>query len=168
MIRGGVNAPWTSSAGRLFDAVAAILDIRQIVAFEGQAAMELEFAVGRAESSQPYPFLVSPAGVLDWGPMIQAILEDIRLGSSGAAVARRFHDTLTEMIVATARFVGERNVVVSGGCFQNAYLLEQSVTRLLAAGFVVAWPKRIPPNDGGIALGQILAACAENRSEPEE
>jgi hydrogenase maturation protein HypF len=158
MLHGGVNAPWTSSAGRLFDAVAALLDIRQTVAFEGQAAMELEFALDGTETAGPYPFVLTTAGILDWGPMIRAILEDIRIGSPAGTVARRFHDTLAEMIVATARAVGERIVVLSGGCFQNAYLLEQAVIRLRAAGYLVSWPERIPPNDGGIALGQILAA----------
>ena len=165
MIRGGVNAPWTSSAGRLFDAVASILDIHQTVGFEGQAAMELEFAVERADTTEPYPFIVTAAGVLDWGPMIRAILEDIRLGSPAAVIARRFHDTLAEMIAATARFVGERTVALSGGCFQNAYLLEKTVTLLRAAGFLVSWPERIPPNDGGIALGQILAAVSTPETE---
>ncbi|HTU93699.1 MAG TPA: carbamoyltransferase HypF [Gemmataceae bacterium] len=166
MLRGGVNAPWTSSAGRLFDAVAALLDIRQTVAFEGQAAVELEFAADGAETAEPYPFVLTASGLLDWGPMIRAILETIRLaapaahapGSVVGTIARRFHDTLAETIVAVARFVGERIVALSGGCFQNAYLLEQTVTRLRDAGFRVYWPERIPPNDGGIALGQILAA----------
>jgi hydrogenase maturation protein HypF len=158
MLRGGVNAPWTSSAGRLFDAVASLLDIRQTVAFEGQAAMELEFALEGTEAAELYPFALTTPGVLDWEPMVRAILEDIRLGSPAGTIARRFHDTLAEMIVATARSAGERIVVLSGGCFQNAYLLEQAVTRLGTAGFLVAWPERIPPNDGGIALGQILAA----------
>ncbi len=159
MLRGGVNAPWTSSAGRLFDAVAALLNIRQTVAFEGQAPMELEFALEGAASAEPYPVALTTAGVLDWAAMIQAILEDIRLGSPIATIARRFHDTLVEMIVTTARWVGERSVVLSGGCFQNAYLLEQAVIRLRAAGYLVSWPQRIPPNDGGISLGQILAAA---------
>lgn len=160
MLRGGVNAPWTSSAGRLFDAAAALLDIRQTTAFEGQAAMELEFAVEKADESEAYPFALTATGVLDWGPMVQAILEDIRLGSPKGTIARRFHDTLAEMIVTTARSVGERNIVLSGGCFQNAYLLEQTVTRLGTAGFGVFWPQRIPPNDGGIALGQISLAMS--------
>jgi hydrogenase maturation protein HypF len=162
MLRGGVNAPWTSSAGRLFDAVAALLDIRQIVAFEGQAAMELEFALEGAETTEPYPFVLTTSGILDWGPMVRAILEDIRLSAATGTIARRFHDTLAEMIVTTARSVGERIVILSGGCFQNAYLLEQAVTRLRAAGHLAAWPERIPPNDGGIALGQILAAAQDD------
>jgi hydrogenase maturation protein HypF len=172
MLRGGVNAPWTSSAGRLFDAVSALLDIRQTVAFEGQAAMELEFAIDRAQQIEPYPFALTERGILDWGPMMRAILEDIRLaspvedapGSPVGMIARRFHDTLAEMIVAVARFAEEKIVVLSGGCFQNAYLLEQAVTRLRASGFYVYWPQRIPPNDGGIALGQIMAAVSAGRS----
>jgi hydrogenase maturation protein HypF len=158
MLRGGVNSPWTSSAGRLFDAVSALLDIRQTVAFEGQAAMELEFALEKAETAEPYPFVLTTTCVLDWEPMIRAILENIRHGSLTPTIARRFHDTLAEMIVAMARSRGERTVVLSGGCFQNAYLLERAVTRLRDADFDAYWPQRIPPNDGGIALGQILAA----------
>src|SRR5579884_1554841 len=170
MLRGGVNAPWTSSAGRLFDAVAALLDIRQTVAFVGQAAMVLEFAVDGTETTEPYPFVLTMAGVLDWGPMIRAILEDIRIGAPTGTIARRFHDTLAEMIVATARAGGERILVLSGGCFQNAYLLEQTVMRLREAGYLVYWPERIPANDGGIALGQILAAInnAECRMQNAE
>jgi hydrogenase maturation protein HypF len=158
MLRGGMNAPWTSSAGRLFDAAAALLDLRQTVAFEGQAAMELEFAMDGAETTEPYPFVLTTAGVLDWGPMIRAILEDIQISVPTGRIARRFHDTLAEMIVATVRAVGERVVALSGGCFQNKYLLEQTVTQLRAMGYLVYWQERIPPNDGGIALGQILAA----------
>ena len=161
VLRGGFNAPWTSSAGRLFDAVASLLDIRQTVAFEGQAAMELEFVVEGAETMAAYPFDITESGVIDWGQMVRAILEDRSNNSTVGTIARRFHDTLAEIIVATARRPGEQTVVLSGGCFQNAYLLEQTVTRLRAAGFYVYWPERIPTNDGGIALGQILAAVAD-------
>ena len=130
LLRGGFNAPWTSSAGRLFDAVASLLDIRQTVAFEGQAAMELEFAVEGSETVGAYPFDLAESGVIDWGPMVRAILEDLILGSAVETIARRFHDTLAEIIVAAARRTGEQTVALSGGCFQNAYLLEQTVTRL--------------------------------------
>jgi hydrogenase maturation protein HypF len=180
VLRSGLNAPWTSSAGRLFDGVSALLDIRQTVASEGQAAMELEFAVEGAGRAEPYPFVFplrtdrrdTVPTVLDWGPMIRTILEDIRCvasvvgasGSLGGVIARRVHDTLAEMIVAVAKFVGERIVVLSGGCFQNAHLLEQTVTRLRTADFQVYWPQRIPTNDGGIALGQIMAAVSAGQS----
>jgi hydrogenase maturation protein HypF len=164
VLHSGFNAPWTSSAGRLFDAVASLLDIRQTVAFEGQAAMELEFAVEGVASVGAYPFDIAESGVIDWGPMVRAILQDLTDGSAVGTVARRFHDTLAEIIVAAARRAGEQTVVLSGGCFQNAYLLEQTVTRLRAAGFRACWPQRIPTNDGGIALGQILAASTSTAS----
>jgi hydrogenase maturation protein HypF len=164
MLREGFNAPRTSSAGRLFDAVAALLDIRQTVAFEGQAAMQLEYAAHGAEAVGPYPFTVGDNGIIDWGPMVGSILEDMAHGSAIGTMARRFHDTLAEIIVAIARRVGEEIVVLAGGCFQNAYLLEKAAMRLRAAGFRVCWPERLPPNDGGIALGQIVAAVSGRRS----
>jgi hydrogenase maturation protein HypF len=163
MLRGGLNAPRTSSAGRLFDAVAALLGIRQVASFEGQAAMELEFAVEGAAAAGAYPFHIDESGIIDWGPMIRAILRDIALGPSTGTIARRFHDTLAEIIVAAARLSGESVVALTGGCFQNSYLLEQAVTRLREGGFRVHWPQRIPPNDGGIALGQIVAAASSWR-----
>ncbi len=160
ILQSGLNSPRTSSAGRLFDAVAALLDIRQVASFEGQAAMELEFAVEGAAAVGAYPFHIDESGIIDWGPMIRAILRDMALGSDTGTVARRFHDTLVEIIVAASRLSGESVVVLTGGCFQNAYLLEQAVTRLREGGFRVYWPECIPPNDGGIALGQIAAAAA--------
>jgi hydrogenase maturation protein HypF len=158
MLRNGVHSPWTSSAGRLFDGVSALLDIRQRVNFEGQAAMELEFALEGSEAGHTYPFDIDDAGAIDWRPMIQAILDDRADSTASAVIARRFHDTLAEIIVAVAMQSRENSVVLTGGCFQNAYLLERAATRLRDSGFQVYWPERIPPNDGGIALGQVLAA----------
>ncbi len=163
MLCSGLNAPRTSSAGRLFDAVAALLGIRQVASFEGQAAMDLEFAVEGATAVGTYPFHIGERGIIDWEPMIRAILRDIAFGCETGAIARRFHDTLVEMIVAAVRLSGEHVVVLTGGCFQNTYLLEQAVTRLREDGFCVYWPQRIPPNDGGIALGQIIAAASSWR-----
>jgi hydrogenase maturation protein HypF len=155
----GINCPRTSSAGRLFDAVAAMLGLRLARQFEGQAAMELEWAIGDAAADACYPFELrgeSPPVLLDWGPLIHALLDDRRLPV--AAVAARFHNTLVEMIVAAARRLGERDIVLTGGCFQNRYLTERTVVRLRAEGFTPHWHQRIPPNDGGIALGQVVAA----------
>jgi hydrogenase maturation protein HypF len=164
MLERGVNAPWTSSAGRLFDAVAAIAGLRQVVRFEGQAAMELEFAAAGQETDEVYPFRVaaatSAAGplIVDWEPMIRAILEDVRGAVSPGLLSARFHNTLVEMMAAVACQAGRERVVLSGGCFQNKYLLERAVQRLRADGLRPYWPQRIPPNDGGIALGQVMAA----------
>jgi hydrogenase maturation protein HypF len=151
MLRRSVNSPRTSSAGRLFDAVASFLGLRDRCSFEGQAAMDLEFAVEADPSDDTYP-LPSEGGVLDWEPMVRIILKD------PSKAAARFHNTLAEAIVTVARDIGEERVVLSGGCFQNRYLTERTVTALRTAGFRPYWHHRIPPNDGGIAVGQILAA----------
>jgi hydrogenase maturation protein HypF len=161
MLTKGLNTPRTSSAGRLYDAVAALLGIRQVCGFEGQAAMELEYAVSEPNSGQSYPFELQEtpeALVLDWGPMIRAIVaESVPVGSVAAA----FHNTLARMMVAVAQRVGEPRVVLSGGCFQNRCLTELAIHHLQRAGFRTYWHQRIPPNDGCIALGQVIGAAAE-------
>ena len=166
MLEGGLNTPATSSVGRLFDGVAALLGLRQRVRYEGQAAMELEFAVDGSDEGPAYPFELSAApdgsrpAVLDWRPMLAAIVADIRARTGVGAVAARFHRTLAEMIVAVAVSQGIRQVVLSGGCFQNRLLTELVVTRLREEGFRPYWHQRLPPNDGGIALGQIAAVAS--------
>jgi hydrogenase maturation protein HypF len=159
-LHNAINAPLTSSAGRLFDAVAALLGLRMTVRFEGQAAMELEWATHGVATDESYPFLLAAKDgtiVVDWEPMIRPLAADHGAGIPVGALAARFHNTLTEMIVAVAQRVGEPTVAVSGGCFQNRYLTERTVRRLTESGFSVYWHQRVPPNDGGIALGQILA-----------
>jgi hydrogenase maturation protein HypF len=157
MLQKNLNSPVTSSAGRLFDAVASLVGLRQISRFEGQAAMELEFALHGVETDEGYEFSLSEE-TLDWGPMMSALLSDVRENASVVKIAAKFHNTLVEMIVAVARRVGEERVVLTGGCFQNKYLTERAIARLREEGFRVYWHQRIPPNDGGIALGQIVAA----------
>lgn len=164
MLARGVNTPLCSSMGRLFDAVAALTGVRQKLGFEGQAAMELEFAAGRAVTDAAYGWRISagPGGLtLDWAELICGVLSDVAQGVSVPTVAAKFHHALVEVIVAVARRVGCERVAVSGGCFQNRYLTERAVTRLRAAGFRPYWHQRIPTNDGGIALGQIVAARRE-------
>ncbi len=165
MLQRGVNAPLTSSAGRLFDAVASLIGLRQHVRFEGQAAMELEFALDGFATDETYPFhlesteerATQSAIRVDWSPTIQAILADSQLGLAAGLIAAKFHNALVEMMVAMAQRVGEPKVALSGGCFQNRYLTERAVRRLRQEGFRPYWHQRVPPNDGGIALGQIVA-----------
>jgi len=176
MLRGNLNTPETSSAGRLFDAIAALLGLVQISHFEGQAAMALEFAASSHSPLPAYPFEIhgthpnralsetNEALVLDWGPMILAILADLQQGIASADIASRFHSTLARMIVAVAQWIRVEKVALSGGCFQNARLLESVVQGLQVAGFKAYWHQRIPPNDGGIALGQVVAARGNFRS----
>ena len=96
--------------------------------------------------------------IVDWEPMIRAILQDVGDAIPLARISIKFHNTLVEMIVEVARRVAEQRIVLTGGCFQNKYLLEHAVRRLEEEGFRPYWHQRIPPNDGGIALGQIFAA----------
>jgi len=125
--------------------------------------MELEWAAEAVETAAYYPFDLHEAdGTLriDWGPALHAILAGQARRNAPGLIAAMFHNTLAEAIVEVARRIGEPQVVLSGGCFQNRVLTEGAVTRLKAAGFSPHWHQRIPPNDGGIALGQILVACA--------
>jgi hydrogenase maturation protein HypF len=175
MVARRIHAPWTSSAGRLFDAVASIVGLRQRVNYEGQAAMELEFALDETADSQPYPFalnrrmemrlppdrlpdLDANGRIINWEATILAVLADIERKAAIGRISRRFHDTLVEMILSVAVHVGIERVVLTGGCFQNVYLTSRTVQRLQAAGFRPYWHQRIPPNDGGIAVGQAVAA----------
>jgi hydrogenase maturation protein HypF len=176
MLERGLNAPPTTSAGRLFDGVAALLDLGQEVSFEGQAAMALEFAAEEGVEGA-YPFPVSPGAavagegaggaaggpppvVLDWGPLVEAILEDLRRRRPPGLIAARFHNALVEAIVRVACALGEPRVALTGGCFQNRRLTEGAAAALGRAGFEVLLHRRVPPGDGGICLGQIVVAAA--------
>jgi hydrogenase maturation protein HypF len=170
MLRQGLNSPWTSSAGRLFDAVASLIGVRQISRYEGQAAMELEWLAARSTESRAYEFDITEAAnggaaELNWAPMVRGLLADVARNAKPEAMARKFHNTLVEMI---SRVAGEHTglpVALSGGCFQNRLLTELTVARLEADGIKVYWHQRIPPNDGGISLGQVVAAARQLRSE---
>jgi hydrogenase maturation protein HypF len=175
MLKSGLNSPRTSSAGRLFDAVASLLDLRQTVRFEGQAAMELEALATGAVGDDDYlmkTFEQNGAMVLDWGPMVVGIRQDLRRGELRAMIARKFHNTLASMMVKVAESLfskeEERRIVLTGGCFQNRLLTETAIRRLSDAGYRVYWHQRIPPNDGGIAVGQIMAAARQLRTSAKE
>ncbi len=156
-----LRSPMTSSIGRLFDAVASIIGLRQTTHFEGQAAMELEFALVKMNLSDMYPLAFReqhPEIQFNWQPMIEAILSDVRNGVSIGRISAKFHNALAGVIVEIAKRCREPRIVLSGGCFQNRYLLERAVVRLREEKFMPFWHRRVPPNDGGIALGQIVAA----------
>jgi hydrogenase maturation protein HypF len=173
MLGKGANSPVTSSAGRLFDAVASLVGLRQVGRFEGQAAMMLEFAARAFATEHSYDFevIVSPRSrsgprgfaeaqlLVDWGPMIHQLLREVTGGAEPGLISAKFHNTLVEIMVAVARRVGEERIVLTGGCFLNQYLTERAVQRLGQSGFRVYWHQRVPPGDGGIALGQIAAAA---------
>jgi hydrogenase maturation protein HypF len=168
MLRLGINTPATSSAGRLFDVVASIVGLRQVTRFEGQSAMELEFALDGIESDESYPTELSENGsltIIDWEPLIRCLIDDVLSGVATGLISAKFHNALVESLIAVARRVGEEKVALTGGCFQNKYLTERTVRRLRAEGFRPYWHQRIPPNDGGIALGQLIAAGRISREE---
>ncbi|MFC5525819.1 carbamoyltransferase HypF [Rhodanobacter ginsengisoli] len=163
MLARKVNAPSTSSAGRLFDAVASILDLCQQASFEGEAAMAVEFAAARAEraATVALPRLVENDGMLlvDWRPTLTDLVAARGEGVSVEALAAAFHEALAEAIVAVATRIGCDQVLLTGGCFQNARLTELAVSRLREADLSPYWHHRIPPNDGGLAAGQAVAAA---------
>ncbi|MEO8045480.1 MAG: carbamoyltransferase HypF [Spartobacteria bacterium] len=161
MLRNQVNSPLTSSVGRLFDGIAALAGLRPRSTFEGQAAMELEFAVvGGTEESYPFTVRETKPLLIDWEPALRALLEDRRQNVGPRVIATRFHNMLVDTILAVARYFAQPKVALSGGCFQNRYLTERVIDRLRSAGFQPYWPQRVPPNDGGIALGQVWAATS--------
>jgi hydrogenase maturation protein HypF len=163
MMAGGAASPLTSSAGRLFDAAAALLNIRLLTTFEGQAAMELEFEARKSGTEASYPFEVSVGAPFqfDWGPMFLAMIEELARGVPVSDIAAKFHNTLAEAVVRVQEVLGEKRAVLSGGCFQNIRLLESVVERLRRGGFEVYFHRLVPPNDGGLALGQAAVAVAK-------
>jgi hydrogenase maturation protein HypF len=169
MVQRGLNAPDTSSAGRLFDAVAAIIGLRQRASYEGQAAAELEWAIGDGAGQDGYAFGLATADapwVVDWEPALRAILGDLEQGVDPGRISARFHAGLAGTIAAVALRVGERRVALTGGCFQNRRLTEATIAALRAGGLEPCWHERVPPNDGGLAFGQVVwAARMLERSE---
>lgn len=166
MIDAGLQAPWTSSAGRLFDAIASILGLCQFNSYEGQAAMMLEDLADPAVRDA-YEFDVRMP-IVDWAPMIFGVIRDQRRGTPAAIISGRFHNTLADVCVSIARRVGNRRVVLSGGCFQNKFLTKRVLDRLRGEDFDVFWHERVPPNDGGIALGQAVVALHRLREPSSE
>ncbi len=160
-----INTVQTSSAGRLVDAAAALLGIRAVATFEAQAAMELEAAAARAPQPPPTPPASASARhgpgplVVDWEPWLRELIAAADGHQPPAAAAAAFHHRLAAAAVDVAVAAGLPRVVLSGGCFQNRILLERTVAGLRAAGLHPAWHQRVPPNDGGVALGQAVAAC---------
>jgi hydrogenase maturation protein HypF len=167
MLAGNLNTPVTSSAGRLFDAVSAIIGISNYSHYEGQAAMHLEFAVDSMTTDEVYTFKINEniennsdvKFIIDWEPIILGIIEDLKKQISKNIISAKFHNTLANIILETAKKTGEVKVVLSGGCFQNKYLIEKTINLLQNNGYKPYWHQRVPTNDGGISLGQIAAAA---------
>ncbi len=166
MARGGINTVLTSSCGRLFDAVASLLGLRHEVQYEAQAAIELE-TVALRNVGNVYPFDINTRTTpqeIDFRETIRTIVRDRTKGASAGVISARFHNTISEVIVAVCERLraseGIAAVCLSGGVFQNVYLLKRVLTLLGQRRFTVYFPLRLPPNDGGISLGQAVIAGA--------
>ncbi|MGK7946491.1 MAG: carbamoyltransferase HypF [Microcystaceae cyanobacterium] len=156
-LKRSLNAPLTSSVGRLFDGVSALLGCYQKVSFEGQAAMALEFTLPELDCDDYYSFNISEQGIIYWQMMIREILEDMQQNMSASLISAKFHNTLVEIIATIAQQVGLKTIVLTGGCFQNAYLTEKTLLTLQEKQFNPYTHRHLPPNDGAIAVGQIMA-----------
>jgi hydrogenase maturation protein HypF len=166
----GVNAPLSSSAGRLFDAVAALLSVRDTINYEGQAAVELEQLADpgetgsyRAAITGEGPFCIQGAG------LVRAATVELAEGTPAPVIAGRFHNGVAVLIEDGCVLARERHgldtVALSGGVFQNLLVTERAVARLEARGFRVLTHSRVPCNDGGISLGQAVVAGARDRND---
>lgn len=168
MLRKNINSPVTSSMGRLFDGIASILNIRQAANFEAQGAMDLEFIalppapahMQRNESFYKFNIEeINGVSVINWHVMLKEIVADLMKKKSINLISAKFHNTLTEMILKIAQKTGIEKIVLSGGCFQNKFLIEKAISKLQGSGYKVYRHQRVPTNDGGISLGQIKYAA---------
>jgi hydrogenase maturation protein HypF len=168
-VDGEINSPLTSSCGRLFDAVSALVGLNNQVDYEGQAAVDLEMAADESETGS-YPFSIierEDADIVHFDEMFAAIVNDMDRSVPGASISARFHRTLarviTRMCSGLSKKTGLRQVALSGGVFQNRLLLRLATAALEREGFAVLTHKRVPANDGGVSLGQaVIANFAEN------
>jgi len=158
MLLRGINSPVTTSAGRLFDAYAALCGLRQHAGYEGQGAAMFEAAMDGSDSCRAYDMPLIENGnapmVVDWEPALAAALADLRHGTGAAPVSAALHKGLAAAVAAVAVRIGQPKVVLTGGCFQNVRLTEATVAALANVGLTPYWHRTVPPNDGGLAVGQ--------------
>ncbi|MGA7292943.1 MAG: carbamoyltransferase HypF [Terriglobales bacterium] len=178
MIAQNLNSPLTSSCGRLFDAVAALMGIREKVNYDAQAAIELEMVMGElgvlSSEGEGYPLTLVTEGdrwIISTRHMFEALIDDLRKDVPVAEISRRFHNGLVEGFVELAKILRENNaldrVCLSGGTFHNFYLSQRLEERLAGAGFEVFTQKEVPSGDGGLSLGQAMVAAARVRAKSE-
>jgi hydrogenase maturation protein HypF len=166
MLERGVNSPLTSSCGRLFDAVSALAGIRKRVNYEAQAAIELEAAIEGDAEGTGYPFELRPQGdgwIIDTRPLFVALVNDLKGGAPSGIISRRFHEGFVDVLARVAKLIhaktGVENTCLSGGSFQNVFLLEHLKRRLEGDGLNVFTHSEVPCGDGGLSLGQALVAA---------
>jgi hydrogenase maturation protein HypF len=176
MISQKINAPLTSSMGRLFDGVASIIGLQHIANYEGQAAIRLEL-IADVYTTSSYPFEInindntacnSPVCIIRWQKTIESILDDLKNNISKSLISAKFHNSIIEIVLHVCRTVRDNNhlndVVLSGGVFQNNFLLRRLVDKLNSNNFKVYFNEKVPCNDGGISLGQAVIASERYRT----
>ena len=161
----GVNSPLTSSCGRFFDAISALVGVRGVVNYEGQAAIELEMlAAEGVDDTYDWRLLRRTPMVIDPAPLLRGVVADLQAGVDVGVISARFHNTIAAIVADVCRAAREKTgvgrVALSGGCFQNVYLLGRTIDALERDGFQVLIHHLVPANDGGIALGQAVVANA--------
>jgi hydrogenase maturation protein HypF len=167
-VRRRVGCVNTTSMGRLFDVVASLIGVRHRITYEGQAAVELEILAEQADEASPrWTFTVGADGLLDPLPVLSGIIDDVLAGIATSTIARSFHLAVVEMITSVAQQFADdaehRRVALTGGVFQNALLARLARGSLRAAGFDVLTHRLVPPNDGGLSLGQAVIAGHRRR-----
>ncbi len=165
MIKRGINSPFTTSMGRLFDGISSIIGIRHRTSYHAQAAIELEQLSLRSDTEDVYPFVIED-NIIDWRPIIKGIVRSTDSGIKREEIARRFHNTIIEIILSISETLrkkrGLKIVALSGGVFQNTILTECTYYKLKERGFIPIIHQIVPPNDGGISLGQVIAGHFQN------
>lgn len=170
MLSHRINSPLTSSMGRLFDGVASILGLQHSINYEGQAAIKLELIADDHEIGS-YPFDINvivgarctvPLHIVQWQRIIQGIIDDVKQGVASPIISAKFHNSIVDMTLRACIILRENTalneIVLSGGVFQNNFLLNRLIKRLTSYSFKVYFPQKIPCNDGGISLGQAVIA----------
>ena len=167
MMEKGINTPYSSSAGRLFDAVASLLGLCDVSSHQAEAPVCLE-QIASVEPDDRYPVIIKE-GIISFLPLFEGILNDLASGISVCDISARFHNTIAKVLLEEVKFLLKQNeatrVVISDGCFQNKRLTEQLQRFFTEAGIPLYVPGRILCNDGGVALGQLTIAASRNKKE---
>jgi len=169
MLCQNIQCPRTSSVGRLFDAVTSLLGLCQVHEYEGQGAMALQYlAETKIHVQGVYPIALqrkTEPWILDWELMILGILSDMREGLDPASIAIKFHHSLAQAVTLVASHLPLDTIALGGGCFQNRLLSELIIEKLKNSGKSVYWPEQVPPNDGGLSLGQAVITAHQIKED---
>ncbi|MEK6528674.1 MAG: carbamoyltransferase HypF [Nitrospirota bacterium] len=159
MIKKGINSPFTTSMGRLFDGISSIIGLKHTTSYHAQAAIALEQTALKSGETGSYPFIVED-DIIDYRPLIEKIAGDLKSGVPKETIAKKFHNTIVEIVIHVSEILRKetyiKTVALSGGVFQNSILLENTFNRLKEDGFIPLIHQLVPPNDGGISLGQVI------------